>query len=501
MKKPLIILFLIISFRGFSQQNIILFLIDDMGWQDTSVPFGEKKTTFNAVYRTPNMERLASEGVKLTNAYATPVCTPTRVSLLTGMNAAHHAVTNWTSPIKNNNTDAVDAELGAADWNINGLSQTPYPKTITATTFPQILKEAGYFTVHVGKAHWGSNGTPGSNPYNLGFVVNIAGHSAGHPQSYLSEDNYGNISGRSTVQAVPDLQEYYGSGEFLTEALTKEAIKSIKGAIQRKQPFFLNMSHYAVHVPLMADKRFFDHYLRSGLDSNEAKYATLIEGMDKSLGDLMQFLIQEKQDQNTIILFMSDNGGLSLAPPRSGKEHVQNLPLRAGKGSVYEGGIRIPMLIKWPGVTKPGSILSAPIIVEDLFPTLLEMAGVRSYKTLQKIDGRTIVPILKMPNKALPDKALIWHYPNKWISKDGPGINYYSAIRKGNWKLIYHQRTGKKELYDLQKDLGEQQDLSSSYPAIVQQLSAELGTQLKQWKSPMPLFKATQQPLPYPDSN
>ena len=501
MKKPLIILFLILSLRGFSQQNIILFLVDDMGWQDTSVPFGEKKTAFNNTYRTPNMERLASEGVKFTNAYATPVCTPTRVSLLTGMNVAHHGVTNWTSPVKNNNTDAKDAELGPANWNINGLSQTPYPGTITATTFPQLLKDAGYFTVHVGKAHWGSNGTPGSNPYNLGFTVNIAGHSAGHPQSYLSEDNYGNIPGKSSVQAVPDLQEYYGSGEFLTEALTKEAIKSIKGAIQRKQPFFLNMSHYAVHVPLMADKRFFDHYLNMGLDSNEAKYATLIEGMDKSLGDLMDFLVKEKQDKNTIIFFMSDNGGLSLAPPRSGKEHVQNLPLRAGKGSVYEGGIRIPMLIKWPGVARANTVNGNPVIVEDIFPTVLEMAGVKSYKTLQAIDGRSIVPILKTPNTDLTEKPFIWHYPNKWIGKDGPGINYFSAIRKGDWKLVYHQRTGKKELYNLKDDLAENIDLSAAHPDIVQKLSKILGDQLRQWKSPMPVSLSTQQPLAYPDAN
>lgn len=500
MTKYLSILFCVCSLQVFAQKpNIIVFLVDDMGWQDTSVPFGEKTTSNNTIYRTPNMERLANEGVKFTNAYAAPVCTPTRVSMLTGMNVAHHGVTNWTSPVKNNNTDAPDVALAPANWNINGLSPTAYPQTVVATTFPQLLKDAGYFTIHVGKAHWGSNGTPGSNPYNLGFTVNIAGHSAGHPQSYLSEDNYGNIPGKSTVQAVPDLQEYYGSGTFLTEALTKEAIKSVNGAIQRKQPFFLHMSHYAVHVPLMADMRFFDHYLQAGLDSNEAKYASLIEGMDKSLGDLMDFLRQTKQDKNTIIVFMSDNGGLSLAPPRSGKEHVQNTPLKAGKGSVYEGGIRIPMVVKWPGIAPAHQTTRAQVIVEDLFPTILEMAGVTTYQTIQPVDGKSFVGVLKKPGIITEERALIWHYPNKWIAKDGPGINYFSAIRVGDWKMIYHQRTGKKELYNMQEDIGEQQELSASHPDIIQKLSSLLGTQLRKWKAPMPKVKSTNQPLAYPD--
>lgn len=495
----LLILFLLFSNALFAQKpNIIVFLVDDMGWQDTSVPFGETVTPYNKLYRTPNMERLAAQGVKFTNAYATPVCTPTRVSMLTGMNAAHHGVTNWTSPVKNNNTDAKDDELASANWNINGLSPTDFPRTAKATVFPQLLKDAGYFTVHVGKAHWGSSGTPGSNPYNLGFVVNIAGHSAGHPQSFLSEDNYGNIPGKSTVQAVPDLQEYYGSGTFLTEALTKEAIKSVKGAVERKQPFFLHMSHYAVHVPLMADKRFMDHYLQAGLDSNEAKYASLVEGMDKSLGDLMNFLVKEKQDKNTIIIFLSDNGGLSLYPSRSIKEHIQNLPLRAGKGSVYEGGTRNPMIVRWPGVTPSNKVSTSQVIVEDLFPTILEMAGVTKYQSVQEIDGKSFVPVLKNPT-VTQDKTLIWHYPNKWIAKDGPGINYHSAIRKGDWKLVYNQRTGKKELYNLKDDIGEQKDLASVNPLIVQKLSKELSDKLRTWKAPMPIVKATERPVSYPD--
>jgi arylsulfatase A-like enzyme len=496
-----LLLLLLIPLMSIAQQprpNIILFVVDDMGWQDTSVPFWKEETPFNKLYRTPNMARLASEGVKFTQAYVTPVCTPTRVSLITGMNAAHHGVTNWTSPWKNNNTDVPDAQFAASNWNINGLSPQPYPQTVQATPFPQLLKEAGYFTIHVGKAHWGSSGTPGSNPYNMGFTVNIAGHSAGHPQSYLSEDNYGNIPGKSSIQAVPDLQEYHGTGTFLTEALTLEAIKALGNPIRQKQPFFLYMGHYAIHVPLMADKRYFDRYLALGLDSNEAKYATLIEGMDKSLGDLMDYLKQTGQEKNTVILFMSDNGGLSTRPSRSGPAHTQNLPLKAGKGSVYEGGIRNPLIIKWPGKAPAGINSNILTGVEDIFPTIMEMAGIRSYKTLQQRDGESLVAALRNPTLTRSDKVLVWHYPNKWIHNDGPGINYHSAIRMGNWKLVYNLRNGKKELYDLQSDIEEAKDVASQYPDIVIKLTQELGTRLRNWKAPMPVVKATGTPLEYP---
>jgi len=480
--------------------NIVIFLVDDMGWQDTSVPFWSQTTPLNKRYRTPNIERLAASGVKMTNAYATPVCTPTRVSMLTGMNAAHHHVTNWTSPFRNNNTDAQDDQMTPATWNINGLSHIAgIPSTVHATTFPALLKDAGYFTIHVGKAHWGSSGTPGSNPYNLGFMVNVAGHSAGHPQSFLSEDNYGNVPLKPTIQAVPDLQEYHGTGTFLTEALTLEALKALDAPIKNKQPFFLHLSHYAVHVPIMGDPRFLQKYLDAGLDTIEAKYATLVEGMDKSLGDLMNYLEQKKVEQNTVIIFLSDNGGLSTIPWRGGAIHTQNLPLKAGKGSMYEGGIRNPMIVRWPGEVKPNTINTNQVIVDDLLPSILEMAKLKNYKTIQTIDGKSFVSLLKNPNTPSAERELVWHYPDKWIANDGPGINYKSAIRKGDWKLIYHMRTGKKELYNLKDDIGELNDLATAHPDKVKALSTALSNQLRKWDAPMPIVKATGKPVPWPD--
>jgi arylsulfatase A-like enzyme len=482
--------------------NIIIFMVDDMGWQDTSVPFADHLTALNKRYHTPNMERLAAQGVKFTNAYANSVCTPTRVSLLTGMSAARHKVTNWTSPQKDNPTDYPDDLLNSPDWNINGLTELPgRPIAVYATPLPQLLSEAGYATIHVGKAHWGPVGTSGSNPRNLGFTVNIAGSAIGHPQSYYAEQNYGNVLGQKlSANAVPGLESYYGTDIFLSEALTREAIKAINEPIQHKRPFFLYLSHYAVHTPIQGDPRFLSAYLKKGLDTTEAKYASLIEGMDKSLGDVMDVLEAKKVAENTIIIFMSDNGGLSLSPPRGGQKYTHNLPLRAGKGSLYEGGIREPMLVKWPGVTKAGTTCSQYLNITDFFPTVLEVAGIKKAKTLQTIDGISFVPYLKNTAKVDTSRALVWHYPNRWTTDETNAFCYASAIRLGDWKLIYLMKQGKLELYNLKDDLGEQQDLAKRYPLIVAKLATLLTRKLKDYQAQMPTYKSNGEQVAWPDT-
>jgi arylsulfatase A-like enzyme len=418
------------------------------------------------------------------------------------MSSSRTHVTNWTSPYKNNDTDPKDNQFEPLLWNMNGLSNNANTeRTIYATTFPQLLKQAGYYTIHVGKAHWGSIGTPGSNPYNLGFNVNIAGHSGGHPQSYLSEQHYGNIQGKTQAQAVPDLEEYFDTGTFLTEALTREAIKAVSNAISRRQPFYLNMAHYALHTPIMPDPRFVQQYYTAGLDSTEAKYASLIEGMDKSLGDIMDFLQKERIDKNTIIIFMSDNGGLDHHQ-RGGPPNTHNYPLRSGKGSVYEGGIREPMIVKWPGVTKQGIINNHPVIIEDFFPSILQMADIASVKVYQSIDGESFVPQLKNLTLKTIERPLVFHYPNKWIDlpdSENYGINYYSALRLGKWKLIYRMRNQQFELYDLSTDIHEDHDLAIRQPEKVKQLAMVLGKTLKQRGAQMPVEKKTGKPVPFPD--
>ncbi len=485
-----------------NQPNIIVFMVDDMGWMDTSVPFYDTIMPLNRRYHTPNMDRLANDGMKFTSAYAQPVCTPTRVSYISGMNAARTRVTNWTSPNKNTDTNAKDEQFEPLKWNMNGLSNSAETEhTVHATPFPQLLRDAGYYTIHVGKAHWGSMGTPGSSPYNLGFMVNIAGHAGGHPQSYLSEERYGNMPGKSQLQAVPDLQQYYNTGEFLTEALTLEAIKALEVPIERKEPFFLNMSHYAVHTPITDDKRFVQKYYDAGLDSIEAKYASLLEGMDKSLGDIMDFLTKNDLEKNTIILFVSDNGGLDHHQ-RSGLVNTHNDPLKSGKGSIYEGGIRVPMIVKWPEITAPKSINQHPVIIEDFFPTILEMANIDSQHIIQETDGQSFVRYLKNPGKKESERPLVFHYPSKWINiehDNNLGINYFSAIRYGKWKIIYNMRNRSFELYDLSNDIGEKNNLAASNYPVVKKLAGILGETLKSRDAQMPVEKATGKIIPFPD--
>ena len=484
-----------------TRPNIIYFLVDDMGWQDTSLPFWTEKTPLNERYHTPNMERLASEGMMFTQAYACPVSSPTRVSLLTGMNAARHRVTNWTLQ-KNTSTDRKSDVLEFPAWNVNGIAQVPnIPATYEVTSLPQLLKNSGYHTIHCGKAHWGAIDTPGENPHHFGFEVNIAGHAGGGLASYLGEQNYGNrTDGKpQSLQAIPGLKDYWGTETFATEALTLEAIKALDKAKRLHQPFFLYMSHYAIHVPVDKDMRFYQKYRDAGLSEKEAAYASLIEGMDKSLGDLMEWLEKNELDDNTIIVFMGDNGGLSSEPEwRDLPLHTHNAPLNSGKGSMYEGGIREPMIVKWPGKVKPATRNDQYTIIEDHFPTLLEMAQVEKYKTKQPIDGKSFVPMLLGKTTNYNKRSLIWHFPNLW-GNDGPGIGTTSAIRKGDYKLVYYYETGKRELFNITNDIGETRDLAASNPQLVKKLSKELSNYLRKVKAQRPAFKATGKVCPWPD--
>lgn len=480
------------------KKNIIVFLVDDMGWQDTSVPFWEKRTPLNDLYRTPNMERLAKRGMKFSNAYSNPVCTPTRVSLVTGMNEARHRITNWTNVKKDTPTDHPDSLLSPPNWNHNGLSTAPgISNSVVATPLPMLLKQAGYFNIHCGKAHFSPYGTPASNPINIGFDVNIAGSAAGHPGSFLAKDSY-RANPNDTLWAVRGLDKYIVQGLNLTEALTREAIATLEANKSNGKPFFLHMSHYAVHVPLSKDDRFYQYYIDKGLSDTEARYAALVEGMDKSLGDLMDYLDQEGIADDTYILFLSDNGGLSLAPPRGGTAHSQNLPLRQGKGSLYEGGIRVPMLFAGPGIT-PASTNKQYVGIDDIFPTLMELAGQKKYKTIQTVDGKSMVPFLKDANKMDSEKVLLWHYPNNWTNVNLKGISWGTALRKGNWKLIYFHKYKTLELYDLSNDIGEEQDLASQYPEKVKELADLMTKELKSKNALMPSFKKDGKQIPWPD--
>ena len=493
-----------------TQPNIVFFLVDDMGWQETSVPFWHERTPLNERYRTPNMERLARMGVKFTEAYACAVSSPSRCSLMSGMNAARHRVTNWTLHYSQT-TDQPGGDLILPQWNCNGIqpeaTATPHDTARSAliTPLPELLRAHGYYTIHCGKAHFAAETTAGADPLAMGFDVNIAGGAAGGPASYLGERQYG-----EGVFHVAGLEAYYADSTFLTEALTREAIKALRVPIARRQPFYLYMSHYAIHVPYDEDRRFspnyrtadgrgvFDEQLGEPLNDAEINHAALVEGMDKSLGDLLDFLeSQPDVARNTIVLFMSDNGGQAIWPRQGTWNRDQNFPARAGKGAAYLGGVREPMIVSWPGVVAPDTKCGDYLMIEDFYPTILEIAGVQKYTTVQKRDGISFMPLLTGKGK-VKDRDIYWHYPHSW-GPSGPGIGATCSIRSGDWKLVYYFADGKRELFNIPEDISEKNDVAIKNPRIVKKLAQKLSNYLRSVDAQRPTLRATGKLAPWPD--
>lgn len=515
--------------------NIVLFLIDDLGWLDTSVAFGEEVYPFNLRHDTPNIASLAENGAIMTSAYVCPVSTPTRSSIMSGMHAAHTRITNFTSVRKDWNPDATDTPsaqekdvLNRTEWNINGI--TPHGglnRAVHVTPYPQILKDNGYYTIHVGKGHWAPNGTPAANPYNMGFCVNVAGQVAGKPRSYYGEENYGNTPDKWNFFSVQNMTEYYGTSIHLTEALTLEALKTLDYPIDNGLPFYLNFCHHAVHTPIHRDPRFFQKYVDRGMDEGQARFASMCEGMDKSLGDLMAYLEKRGVLDNTAIIFMSDNGGNSENLSKGGVRHTQNSPLREGKASCYEAGIRVPMIVYWKGKIMAGTRLNTPVMAQDLYPTILEIAGIKDYKTVQQLDGKSIVKLLtdgsKLAKKAMdcgeissqkeanafvvpenvsgidPQREVLAHYPHQWKPYQLHDIDYMSSLRKGDWKIVYRQREQVLELYNIGNDITERNDLSAEYPEKLREMADALTAQLEGYDALLPTFRATGERVPMPN--
>lgn len=444
--------------------NIVFFFVDDMGWQDTSVPFlyndeGEAVVTaLNERYHTPAMEILAETGMKFTNAYCMPVCTPSRICWLTGKNSVRHRATNWVHPRGIDTTQRnVDSHRAPEDWRRGGLPED-------YVTLPSLLQEAGYRTIHAGKAHFGST-EYARDPRNFGFDVNIAGSEIGHPGAYSGD------FGQGTNRPVPGLEGYHHSGIHLTDATTLEAMKEMGRAVREEQPFFAYISHYAVHAPFEIDPRFAGNY--PDLDGRLLAYATLIEGMDKSLGDVLSHLKALGVAENTLVFFLSDNGG--DAPEEDVDQ--SNAPLRNKKGTKYEGGVRVPMLAAWatPDPDHPnqrrlpipaGSRTDDIVAIFDMFPTLANVTGVEAPVT--EIDGHDLTPyLIGEPGTHRPQELLI-HFPHDHRSQ------YFTILRQGPWKLIHNHAPRGFELYHLGRDLSETENLAESEPERVREMAMRM---------------------------
>jgi arylsulfatase A-like enzyme len=444
--------------------NFLFFLVDDMGWAD----IGANGSTF---HETPHIDRLAKGGMRFTHGYAAgSVCSPTRASIMTGRHPVRVDITDW---IPGQSNRPANPLLHPDDRGHLPLKEV---------TIAEALKEHGYQTFFAGKWHLGEKG---HWPTDQGFDINIGGHHRGSPPG-----------GYYSPWTNPALKAKR-KGEYLTERLTEESVKFLEERDPAK-PFLLYLSYYNIHTPIQPYKKRIDHYQAKSAKAFDGKtptepehegtnrlrqdnpaLASMVAAVDDSVGTLLGKLAELQLDKNTVVIFFSDNGGLStLQRGRFGPGC--NLPLRAGKGWLYEGGVREPTIIRAPGVTQPGSVSHKPMVSMDFFPTMLELAGLPAQPKLH-IDGQSLLPQLNGDDSGT--RTFYWHYPHYHGSAWKPG----ASIRDGDWKLIefYHYKNF--ELYNLANDPGERNDLAKANPAKAKRLRTKLAAWQKHMKAKMPM--------------
>ncbi len=422
--------------------NIVLILADDLGVRDLGC-YG------NPYFSTPNIDRLAAEGARFTDAYAAcPVCSPTRASILTGRYPVRTGVTDWIPGRPSHERGPVITPRTAREMKLEEV------------TIPERLKSGGYRSASVGKWHLGGTGFL---PTEQGFDINVGGTHSGSPPP-TKPAYFGPFE-------LPNLKA--GPGEFLTERLTQAACDFIR--TNAANPFFLYLSHFTVHLPLSAREADIARHKEKSAGRYNPVYAAMVESLDASVGAVLDAIEKAGIAGRTLVAFFSDNGGLRYEGA-SKQPTTDNAPYRAGKGHLYEGGVREPLVIRYPGVTKPGTVISTPVSSVDFFPTFCEAAGVRP----GKVDGVSLLPLLR--GGRLRDRALFWHYPHYSNQGGEPG----SAIREGDWKLIEFYHHPRRELYNLAKDPAEKSNLIAREPAVAKRLAAKLRAWLKETGAVMP---------------
>ncbi|HEC42068.1 MAG TPA: DUF4976 domain-containing protein [Bacteroides sp.] len=443
-----------------SRPNVVFILVDDLGWKDLAC-YGSD------FYDTPEIDKLASQSVRFTDAYsASPVCSPTRAALMTGKHPVRINITDW---IPGMSVKRAEDPLLVPPEDIHNL---PHEEI----TLAEVFREQGYKTFFAGKWHLGE--TEEFWPEYQGFDINKGGIDWGQPKRITGGKGYYSPYNNPRLENGPP-------GEYLTDRLTDESMDFIEAS--GESPFFLYLAYYTVHTPIMGCDQYDDIYLkrsyllpdsgklisrqehsaRTRLNQSNPKYAAMVRSLDANVGRLIDKLRDTGKLDNTIIVFTSDNGGLSTS---NGPTSV--VPLRAGKGWCYEGGIRVPLMISFPGMSKGGEVCSQPSISMDLYPTLLELAAV-DQRPDQALDGISLVPFLKDPELST-DRILTWHFPHYHGSHWRPG----SAIREANWKLVEFYEDDRVELYDLDTDLEEQVDVSEINPMIAERLRSLLHREL-----------------------
>ena len=437
---------LLLSFKVLSKPNVLFILIDDMGWMDLGCQ-GNKNL------RTPNIDNLAKGGMRFTDAYApAPVCSPTRAAIITGQSPARLQITNHL-PHQDRFTPK-DSKLLPAKM-LNHLSLE------SETLAERLKKDAHYATAFIGKWHLYTGRDKKYNPLNQGFDINIGGCSYGGPPTFF--DPY-------RIDFLPDRKE----GEYLPNRLADEAIAFISEQNSKDKPFFVALWNYTVHWPMEAPEKLVEKYKNLPVKGyRDHRYAAMIEAMDIAIGKVLKSLDDLNITEETLVIFTSDNGPFGGVGDAS--------PLRADKGHLYEGGIRVPLIVRWPGKVEAGAVEETPVILTDLHPTILSATGLDLNSTIPN-DGHNLLPLLKGKEK-LKNRAVYWHYPNFAFHRDN---RLGSAIREGDHKLIHFYDTDSVELYNLKNDISEKNDLSGKMPQLASRLKNKLKVWLKDSGAVMP---------------
>jgi arylsulfatase A len=446
--------------REAKPMNVVFVLVDDLGWTDLTCQGSE-------FYATPNIDRLAASGIRFTDAYAAcAVCSPTRAAVMTGRYPARTGVTDWIRAQFQRGHKGTPAKnpteyVGGRNRKLL-CPPNPFWLESEEVTLAEVLKKAGYATCHIGKWHLGDDAW---FPQHQGFDENYGGCDYGQPPSYF--DPYTN---KRLKQGIVHLKPRK-KGEYLTDREADEAVGFI--ARHKDKPFFLYLAHYAVHTPIQAKKDLTDRYAKKREATvqkpkqKNAKYAAMVHSVDDAVGQVLAALEKHGVADRTMIVFTSDNGGL-LGP-------THNAPLRSGKGFPYEGGIRVPLIVRWPGVVKPGSISKEPVTSVDYFPTILDALEV-SRPPNRALDGVSLVGHLRSNGRSRMQKRVIfWHFPHY----RGRNVTPYSIIRDGDWKLIKRFEGPTFELFNLVDDLSERNNLVSKKSQMVKRLDEQLMAHLK----------------------
>ncbi len=448
-----------------SRPNIVFLLVDDLGWADINV----NDPLNRSFYETPNIDRLARQGIRFTNAYANAAnCAPTRAALMSGKQYPNQ-------PIYTVNTGARGKRENRELKPVSNRTQLPD----RFITLAEALRSGGYTTGFMGKWHLGD--PPDLGPKQQGFDVNVGGYGTGRPSwsgGYFRPDNNPYIDDASRE-------------EYLTDFLTRKAVSFIED--HRDHPFYLQLSYYTVHTPLQAPDQRKRKYKQKQPDRGHRNptYAAMIDSLDRSVGRILETLDQQGLSENTIVIFTSDNGGLGGYRDIGvqAKEITDNGPLKAGKGSFYEGGIRVPLIARWPGVVPADSQSHEPVITTDFYPTLLEATGVSNPKGYE-LDGESFLPVLKEPGSSLDRNPLYWHFPGYLQGQGGTWrTTPVSVIRHGPWKLLKYYEGNHTELYNLNRDLSEQQDRSRNRTDVRTKLQKKLRGWLNGNDAPLPKKK------------